>query len=95
MAGKGGDLESPVGAWLGWTWLGPAPWPAWEGPGSELVASGRNAVLEEVVGAGAVHASVDSWAGAVTAMWSGPLARAGLPGRRLGVRSSHWKGRPE
>lgn len=66
MASKGSDLESPVGAWLGWTWLGPAPWPAWEGPGSELVASGRNAVLEEVVGAGAVHASVDSWAGAVT-----------------------------
>ena len=29
-----------------WAWLGPAPWPAWEGPGGELVASGRNAVLE-------------------------------------------------
>ena len=78
-----------------WAWLGPAPWPAWEGPGGELVASGRNAVLEGVGGAGAVHASVDSWAWAVTTMWSGPPARAGLSRRRLGVRSSHWKGRPE
>lgn len=93
MAGKGRDLESPVGAWLWWA----LPLRAalgrrgkeeggWKGRGLEWRGRGW-AVLEGVVGAGAVLASVDSW-GAVTTMCSGPTARAGLPGRRLGV-SNH------
>lgn len=94
VAGRGGALRVPSGRGWGGRGLDPPLGLLWRSQVA-LVASRRNAVLERVVGAGAVHTPVDSWAGAVTTVCSGPPARTGLPGRRLGVRSSPWKGRPE
>lgn len=85
VAGRGGALRVRSGRGWGGRGLDPPLGLLW----------GSRVVLERVVGAGAVHTPVDSWAAAVTTVCSGSPAGAGLPGRRLGLRSSPWKGRPE